>query len=96
MVASIQGITELVTTEMQSDATRSNYRCFLFRYDLLYSVAKGQGWSHCSSRSGYGLFSLAIECHSNFVREAHTEKEIMAYRFYSYFCFYFLYYCWEF
>ncbi|MFS7981229.1 hypothetical protein Hanom_Chr10g00948491 [Helianthus anomalus] len=51
MVASIQGLTELVTTEMQSDATRSNCKCFLFRYDPLYPVAKGQGWSHCSSRS---------------------------------------------
>ncbi|MFS7906819.1 hypothetical protein Hanom_Chr01g00063721 [Helianthus anomalus] len=74
MVASIQGLTELVTTKMQSDAAKSSCRCFLFRYDPLYPVAKGQGWSHCSSRLRYVLFSLAIECHSNFVREAHTEK----------------------
>ncbi|MFS7988358.1 hypothetical protein Hanom_Chr11g01033881 [Helianthus anomalus] len=67
-----------------------------FQYDPLYPVAKGQGWSHCSSRSRYGLFSLAIDCHSSFVREAHTQKEIIAYRFYSHFCFYFLYYSWEF
>ncbi|KAM0011959.1 hypothetical protein Hdeb2414_s0002g00053081 [Helianthus debilis subsp. tardiflorus] len=37
--------------------------------------AKGGATAENSSRSRSGLFSLAIECHSNFVREAHTEKE---------------------
>ncbi|MFS8006819.1 hypothetical protein Hanom_Chr14g01253611 [Helianthus anomalus] len=35
MVASIQGLIELLTTEMQRDTTRSSCRCFLFQYDPL-------------------------------------------------------------